>query len=244
MHTQHGIEYQQQLRYCLKAALDTIESVSGADGRRQLYEAFWNSQYIVFSAVSIVYIYLIQTARQRIPQGSLDKGAGTTQSDSQSLLEMARTGQQSLAHVTDRNAPAWKYTLILEGLHGEAFRLMRPDRMFASSTIKHMSELLPGSVGPGPSSGILQSPTSGAGNHTLQKGSGTQIGDSSQDSVNASSDVTAGDFDRPSETDLSEAPLFDASSEELFRELMSASASNDVGSDFWTQLDSFPICQW
>lgn len=115
---QRAVEYRNQLRTCVKAANDLVDLIMTFVQADQLFPAFWFSQYTAFSALSIIYIYLIQVKREQIPEDM--------ELDQESLLELAELGQHHLAQATARNAPAWRYSLILEGLQTETNRLMKP----------------------------------------------------------------------------------------------------------------------
>ncbi|CAD0111467.1 unnamed protein product, partial [Aureobasidium uvarum] len=108
--------YRDQLRSCIQAAREAIETISGTTRYRVLFPAFWFSQYIAFSAISIIHIYIIQLSRQRIPT---DLFGTTSHMDCHSLYELASTGQKRLAETGIKSAPVWRYGPILEGLSAE-----------------------------------------------------------------------------------------------------------------------------
>ncbi|PYH79249.1 hypothetical protein BO82DRAFT_340842 [Aspergillus uvarum CBS 121591] len=120
--------YQELLCTCLTAACDAIELILGFVHDDELYTAFWYSQYIAFNALSIIYIYLIQLRQGRIfrvrppflprPEGSLD-----AELDEATLYKLSTLAQDHLANATARNAPSWKYSVILQGLRQELTRL-------------------------------------------------------------------------------------------------------------------------
>ncbi|KAF1343803.1 fungal-specific transcription factor domain-containing protein [Delphinella strobiligena] len=115
---QCAVEYRNQLRTCVNAAKDLVHLIMTFVQADQLFPAFWFSQYTAFSALSIIYIYLIQVKREQIPED--------LELDQESLLELAELGQHHLAQATARNAPTWEYSLILEGLQNETNRFMKP----------------------------------------------------------------------------------------------------------------------
>ncbi|TIA26098.1 hypothetical protein D6C83_07937 [Aureobasidium pullulans] len=110
-------QYRDQLRACIFAARDAIEMINGSARYRVLYPAFWFSQYIAFSAISIIHIYIIQQSRQRIPTDlfTTNSTESTTMS-SKSLFQLALEGQGHLAEAGVKSAPVWRYSPILEGL--------------------------------------------------------------------------------------------------------------------------------
>ncbi|KAG9602008.1 hypothetical protein KCU77_g2580, partial [Aureobasidium melanogenum] len=85
-----------------------------------LFPAFWFSQYIAFSAISIIHIYIIQLSRHRIPTDLFN----TTSHESdtmtiESLYQLAKVGQDHLAEAGLKSAPVWRYGPILESLSAQ-----------------------------------------------------------------------------------------------------------------------------
>lgn len=123
--------YREQIRRCLVAAKDAIEIVGGI--MAPLFRPFWHSQYAIFNALSIIYIYLIQTRKRRIPGDLLLRNKSSASAtamqspelDEDELFVLAEASQLQLAKATARNAPTWRYSVILEGLRNEVSRLMR-----------------------------------------------------------------------------------------------------------------------
>lgn len=113
--------YRNYLITCVAAARDTISLILSFAKEEQLFPAFWYSQYIAFNALSAIYIYLIQMKRGRIPPCT------TQDLHENTLYELAETTQHHLAQVTVRNAPSWRYSVILQGLRGEANRVLHQD---------------------------------------------------------------------------------------------------------------------
>jgi hypothetical protein len=52
-------QYREQLRSCVQAAREAIESINDSARYQVLYPAFWFSQYVAFSAIPIIHIYII-----------------------------------------------------------------------------------------------------------------------------------------------------------------------------------------
>ncbi|CAG8207861.1 unnamed protein product [Penicillium salamii] len=119
--------YQYYLSTCLTAARDAIELILAFVQEKQLFPSFWYSQYIAFNALSIIYLYLIQVQRGRISPANLrfvhnQDGPFDLQLDKSTLYKLCETTQAHLADATVRNAPAWKYSAILQGLRRELSR--------------------------------------------------------------------------------------------------------------------------
>lgn len=117
--SEQAMQYKDQLQSCVMAAREAIETITIFAQEKQLLPAFWYSQYIAFNAISIIYIYLIQHIRRLIPD---DLFHASLVMDNKSLFELAHTGQLHLAEASVKNAPAWRYSLILEGLCVETRR--------------------------------------------------------------------------------------------------------------------------
>lgn len=119
-------QYRDQLRTCIRAARDVVDLISSSPQNRVLFPAFWFSQYIAFSAISIIHIYIIQLSRHRIPTDlfgtDLNNGNMMTV---ESLYQLAKVGQGHLAEAGLKSAPVWRYGPILESL--------------CAQTTKHMS---------------------------------------------------------------------------------------------------------
>ncbi|PWY88884.1 C6 transcription factor [Aspergillus sclerotioniger CBS 115572] len=121
----YGHIYEHHLRLCLTAASDAIELIMGFVRDDELFPAFWYSQYIAFNALSAIYIYLIQVMRGRLPPVSIDFNASPDRVLHIDLVESTLYGRSEdalrhLADATARNAPSWKYSVILQSLRREA----------------------------------------------------------------------------------------------------------------------------
>jgi hypothetical protein len=119
--------YQYYLSTCLTAARDAIELILAFVQGKQLFPSFWYSQYIAFNALSIIYLYLIQVQRGRISPANLrfvpsQDGPFDSPLDETSLYKLSETAQAHLADATVRNAPPWRYSVILQGLRRELSR--------------------------------------------------------------------------------------------------------------------------
>lgn len=131
MWPEHQPSYRHHLRLCLTAAQDAIELILGFVRDDELFPAFWYSQYIAFNALSAIYLYLIQVRRDRLPSLSLDLDASPNGVSDLDLSEstLYRRSDDALKHLADataRNAPSWKYSIVLQSLRRELARLGPP----------------------------------------------------------------------------------------------------------------------
>ncbi|KAJ5279978.1 hypothetical protein N7478_005350 [Penicillium angulare] len=124
-HEPDSAELIQFLQSCVTTARDTLEVVLDLVKDNQLFRAFWYTQYIAFNALSIIYIYLIHSNKRRIPHSWLfSPGSSTTDAETPTveqmqLYKLAERTQHYLGQATERNALAWRYTLVLEVLKSE-----------------------------------------------------------------------------------------------------------------------------
>lgn len=122
---------------CLTAAKSTLDTVLGFVSDTRTFPAFWFTQYVTFTALSIVYIWLIQRRRGRL--ASLRPPFSDND-----LFQLAETIQRHLSEATHTNAPSLRYSIILEELQQETKRLMRQNNPRPPSL-----------------SGLLETPTEG-----------------------------------------------------------------------------------
>lgn len=116
-------QYREQLRSCVQAAREAIESINGSARYQVLYPAFWFSQYVAFSAISIIHIYIIQMSRHRIPTDLFDSCSEEARLMQPKILyELALVGQSRLAEAGVNSAPVWRYGPILESLSTQTGR--------------------------------------------------------------------------------------------------------------------------
>ncbi|CAG8895318.1 unnamed protein product [Penicillium egyptiacum] len=114
--------FQYYLSTCLTAARDAIELILTFAQEKQLFSSFWYSQYIAFNALSIIYLYLIQVQRGRISpvnirfDQSMNVLFASSPLDESTLYRLYERAQAHLADATARNAPPWRYSVILQGL--------------------------------------------------------------------------------------------------------------------------------
>jgi hypothetical protein len=103
---------------CLTAAHHVLEMVLDLSTSNFLFAAFWNIQYTTFSALSVVYVWVIQRRKDHFQ--SVD-----SRHNERSLYNLAENVQGHLAEATQRNAPNLRYSVILEELKQEALRSLR-----------------------------------------------------------------------------------------------------------------------
>ncbi|KAJ5268608.1 hypothetical protein N7505_004366 [Penicillium chrysogenum] len=120
--------FQYYLSTCLAAARDAIDLILTFAQEKQLFSSFWYSQYIAFNALSIIYLYLIQVQRGRISPVNIrfdqspDVLFVSSPLDESTLYRLCERAQAHLADATARNAPPWRYSVILQGLRRELTR--------------------------------------------------------------------------------------------------------------------------
>lgn len=232
--------YRQHLNVCVKAARDTVELALYFVREEKLFSAFWYTQYIVFNALSVIYIYLIQVQRGRIPTSLTIEASGTTESSTDELTtlnELADTAQHHLERATIKNAPLWRYSAILQGLRSEIHRLLHHDATSTSNGGAHNQSSL----------------------YTTEQNHVTQLASTSgvwaRNDQRLAPDSTAGVYDManfPSYDNLNDNPMqqnldpmlsgfnyFDSTQMDIFDSL---STGDDLRLDFWTQMDGFPTC--
>lgn len=118
------------LQSCVVTARKTLELVLDLAKENQLFHSFWYTQYIAFNALSILYIYIIHSCKGRIPHqwvfpdGSNTAQGGTFVYDQLSLYELAERTQHYLRQVTEKNALAWRYGVVLDALRSESRSLL------------------------------------------------------------------------------------------------------------------------
>ncbi|KAK5175405.1 uncharacterized protein LTR77_000544 [Saxophila tyrrhenica] len=112
-----SVENRSSVRVCLSAASTILNTAPGFVANRPTLPAFWFTQFVTFNALSIIYVWLIQRWRGRLP--SLE----TPLTDNE-LYDKAETMQKHLADASQANAPNLRYSILLEELQQEAGRLI------------------------------------------------------------------------------------------------------------------------
>lgn len=223
---EYTFQYRKQLRICVQAAKDAVDLVLTFVQENQFFPSFWYTQYITFNGLSIIYIYLIQVKKRRIP--------GDHELNEQSLFELAESGQHHLAQASARNAPAWRYSVILEGLRTEASRAVKTPA--GRDVEPPISDTVDGVAREKPS--YLQTvvqPTIPDNNGPAS----TLNGRGPESSELAMCNGTAECMGSLANMDLE---MFDVRTENLlggFADGLDA----ELNLDFWPQLDSLPLCK-
>jgi hypothetical protein len=228
---------QHYLSLCLTAARDAIELILAFVQEKQLFQSFWYSQYIAFNALSIIYLYLIQVQRGRISPVNLHFVASQdapfdSPLDETTLYRLSETAQAHLADATARNAPPWRYSIILQGLRREL------TKSYPSSLLHYDAH--PDDNESQHSTAVARdtSPTEHqrdmiAFAHAEQNGSAIQQILSRQDDGGAAG--------VPGLDNNFQSFLLDPQTEILLDNL---ATDDDLVLDFWPQFDSLPICEF
>jgi hypothetical protein len=103
---------QPHIEKCLSAAKFVLDLVLDLATDNNLIPAFWNTQYVTFNALTIVYVWIMQRKQGRL-------SIIPTQYDETSMFELAKSVQAHLARATHTNAPSLRYSIILEELQQE-----------------------------------------------------------------------------------------------------------------------------
>lgn len=208
-------QYHEQLRSCIRAARDAIESVNGSARYQVLYPAFWFSQYVTFSAISIIHIYITQMSRQRIPIDLFDSSLEETNLMQPKILyELALVGQSRLAEASFNSAPVWRYAPILESLSAQTGR-------FIASQTNDSAYV------PNPPLPQLTFPSANTG-----------VERCTSEVVQGPTDIS----DEPAVPPLEVDSTWASGYENLWNDLMTGNLENDgLTMDFWPQFDNLPI---
>jgi hypothetical protein len=107
-----------QASQCVAAAKVTLDTVLAASLRKELFQAFWYTQLVSFTALSIIYIWLIRRKHERLPRLQ----APLLEDE---LFSLARIVQQQLVDATECNAPTLRYNIVLGELQQEVVRTLQ-----------------------------------------------------------------------------------------------------------------------
>ncbi|KAK3633300.1 hypothetical protein LTR56_015868 [Elasticomyces elasticus] len=235
----YALRYRHQLRDCVLAAKDATDLVLSFVQDGQLFPAFWYTQYIAFNAISIIYIYMIQAMEKRIPARILcavDEQPFVI--DDQALFQLAESAQTHLAKATVRNAPAWRYSVILDGLRCEVTgSVARSRAQSPSGTQQHggpMNGPLSAASGLEPKQPVTNNPAQSHGSLSSL--------DSDMRSLSAyyPSDYS-GTGGGTSDGTYTQSNLFDPQAEKLLEGLSNNMGEAEFGIEFWSQFDSLPL---
>ncbi|KAJ5288245.1 hypothetical protein N7478_003931 [Penicillium angulare] len=225
----------------LRTLTPADSSAGGAE--KQLFPSFWYSQYIAFNALSIIYLYLIQVQRLRIPPVDLhflpspDVLLGSSALNESTLYRLAERAEAHLADATARNAPSWKYSVILQGLRRELTRSQPPDS--GNHHIERDNE----NNHQGTTTSVF-SPSTAYHREVVDPSQPTE------DRIHTRNIFTIPDEEEEEETNdmvgldnIALSSVFDPQTESLLENL---ATDEDLILDFWPQFDSLslPISKW
>lgn len=106
-----------QVHDCLNAAKSTLEIIMAGGFSKNIFQAFWYTQYVAFNALAIVYVWLIQHKHGRLP-------AVKAPLNENELFRLAKAVQRHLGDASEGNAPSLRYSIVLDELHSEVQRAM------------------------------------------------------------------------------------------------------------------------
>ena len=234
------VKYRFQIKSCIEAAKEAVDLITAFGDSDQLYPSFWFSQYIAFNAIAIIYVFLIQMAKRRIPADVL--GPAEAQPTKQilditTLYEVSHNGQTHLAKASIKNAPAWRYNLVLESLRKEAARsdlsASRPNRPVPSADDRDSTRL--------PEDRYIDANATGVGtpiNQPWSRDSGTMATADSR-----SAHVVYPTMLHSLSESQDESWWLGQGTDTMSNDLISADVGSDVNLDFWPQFDSLPISE-
>lgn len=217
------------LLYCITTARKTLDLILELVQENQLLPTFWYTQYIAFNALSIAYIYLINSKKERIPPDWATEGdtneSATPALAQTSLYDLAEKTQYYLGQATEMNSLAWRYTVVLDALKAECHRHI--------TGLTNVNKCQPTSIRP--SRGPESNPRSRASS-------------SAEASPENEITIEQSPFDWECSQQLLENPLN--------VDLQTSAALYGIGNlfpimgptegpvlDFWPQLDRLPICK-
>ncbi|KAM0717893.1 hypothetical protein Q7P37_006225 [Cladosporium fusiforme] len=103
------------IKFCIGAARDALRTVDELAREGPLFHAFWWTHYVTFCALSVVYVWQMQSNND---SDGIDAGA---------LMALAERCQTHLAQATARNSSSRRYSMILEELRSESRKQGPPD---------------------------------------------------------------------------------------------------------------------
>ncbi|KAK6387402.1 hypothetical protein LTS17_000670 [Exophiala oligosperma] len=106
---QEDPQTEENVQQCLKAAMNTANTIDDIRQNRQMFRAFWITAYFAFAANVVLYIYVIQ--KRSSPQ--------EVYSD---FLAAATRCQSHISSIAEKGSLSERYCLVLEELRVEAFR--------------------------------------------------------------------------------------------------------------------------
>lgn len=118
---------------CLNAALVCLDMIVEMAAEKHMFAAFWNTHFVTFSALTIVYIWLIQHKIGRLPSSDAVP-------DIEDLSKQAEIVRHHLREATSDSAPSLRYSIILEELSQEVQRCVERVPADRASEKKNASE--------------------------------------------------------------------------------------------------------
>ncbi|KAJ6024667.1 hypothetical protein N7540_005464 [Penicillium herquei] len=219
------------LRSCVITARKTLELILDLAKENQFFHSFWYTQYIAFNALSILYIYIIHSCKGRISHewvfsdASYTAQAGVLVFDQISFYELAERTQDYLRQVTEKNALAWRYAVVLDALRSESKSLLY--RESSGEDYQMITSQFEAAQQPG-----LSHAEPLGHDVSTDRFMATEQPPVDWEGLQASMTDLATNIDFPGRTSLHWGI------ENLFPSLGS---SEDVSLDFWPQLDRLPI---
>lgn len=98
---------------CLSAARKTLELVMNMANDDHLFHSFWWTQYVLFCALAVVYVWEIQQNAHSLSRPQEDQ-------DARSLYELAENCRLRLLQGNSAAPSSHRYGIIIEELHSEA----------------------------------------------------------------------------------------------------------------------------
>jgi hypothetical protein len=115
-------EGESEVAECISAAshlLSTFDGMAAAGGA--VFHALWWSSYVVFCALSVVYVCEIQRRNPTSPSSSVSlREHGVAKTDMARLMDLAERCRGHLSQARAANSPSKRYSIILEELRAEA----------------------------------------------------------------------------------------------------------------------------
>jgi hypothetical protein len=111
-HSSHEPEVQDRITECLSAARKALELVSNMASDTHLFHSFWWTQYVLFCALAVVYVWEIQQ--------NASNSARLSQEPYTSLYELAERCRSRFLQGGSGAPPSHRYGIILEELRLEA----------------------------------------------------------------------------------------------------------------------------
>ncbi|KAL2672386.1 hypothetical protein Neosp_013094 [[Neocosmospora] mangrovei] len=102
-------QHDESVKQCLKAAMETVDTIDEITHSRQMFRAFWITAYFAFTAAMVLYIYVIQKWASPFEEYSSHFAAATR-------------CQSHMSAIAEKGSLFERYCLVLEELRNEALR--------------------------------------------------------------------------------------------------------------------------